>query len=81
MQTYLTLRELRAKLGNRSRSAIYLDLGAGLLPQPIKLGGGQMETPRGWQADTGQDGRYATAADTCTITRGAARRKGCGVRA
>lgn len=36
---YLTLTELRAKLGNRSRSAIYNDLEAGRLPQPIKLGG------------------------------------------
>ena len=36
---YLTLAELRAKLGNRSRSAIYADLAAGRLPQPIKLGG------------------------------------------
>jgi len=39
MQRFLTLTELRAKLGNRSRSAIYLDLEAGRLPQPIKLGG------------------------------------------
>lgn len=39
MQTYLTLTELRAKLGGRSRSAIYLDLEAGRLPQPLKLGG------------------------------------------
>jgi prophage regulatory protein len=39
MQTYLTLSELRAKLGGRSRSAIYLDVKAGRLPQPIKLGG------------------------------------------
>ena len=39
MQTYLTLTELRAKLGSRSRSAIYLDVKAGRLPQPIKLGG------------------------------------------
>ena len=39
MQTYLTLNELRAKLGNRSRSAIYADLAAGRLPQPITLGG------------------------------------------
>lgn len=39
MQRYLTLTELRAKLGNRSRSAIYLDLAAGRLPQPVKLGG------------------------------------------
>ncbi|CUH85052.1 helix-turn-helix transcriptional regulator [Thalassovita mediterranea] len=39
MQRFLTLTELRAKLGNRSRSAIYNDLEAGRLPQPIKLGG------------------------------------------
>ena len=39
MQRYLTLTELRAQLGNRSRSAIYLDLAAGRLPQPLKLGG------------------------------------------
>jgi prophage regulatory protein len=36
---YLTFTELRAKLGGRSRSAIYLDLAAGRLPQPVKLGG------------------------------------------
>lgn len=39
MQTYLTLAELRSKLGGRSRSAIYLDLENGRLPKPIKLGG------------------------------------------
>jgi predicted DNA-binding transcriptional regulator AlpA len=39
MQTYLTLNELSAKIGNRSRSAIYLDLAAGRLPKPVKLGG------------------------------------------
>lgn len=39
MQKFLTLTELRAKLGNRSRSAIYADLAAGRLPPPIKLGG------------------------------------------
>lgn len=39
MQTYLTLTKLRAKLGGRSRSAVYDDLSAGRLPQPIKLGG------------------------------------------
>ncbi|WP_395005033.1 helix-turn-helix transcriptional regulator [Cypionkella sp.] len=38
MQTYLTLTELRAKLGGRSRSAIYVDLAAGRLPKPMKLG-------------------------------------------
>jgi predicted DNA-binding transcriptional regulator AlpA len=39
VQRYLTLTELRAKLGNRSRSAIYTDLEAGRLPPPVKLGG------------------------------------------
>ena len=39
MKIYLTLTELRAKLGGRSRSAIYNDLAAGRLPQPVKLGG------------------------------------------
>ncbi|MGX9352357.1 helix-turn-helix transcriptional regulator [Shimia sp. W99] len=36
---YLNFSELRAKLGGRSRSAIYLDLEANRLPPPIKLGG------------------------------------------
>lgn len=36
---YLTFTELRAKLGNRSRSAVYDDLAAGRLPKPLKLGG------------------------------------------
>ncbi len=36
---YLNFAELRKKLGRRSRSAIYLDLQAGRLPQPVKLGG------------------------------------------
>ncbi len=39
MQKYLTLSELRERLGNRSRSAIYLDLANGRLPRPTKLGG------------------------------------------
>lgn len=39
MQQYLTLTELRAKLGGRSRSAVYTDLEMGRLPQPVKLGG------------------------------------------
>ena len=39
MQQYLTLTELRAKLGRRARSAIYRDLAAGRHPQPVKLGG------------------------------------------
>ena len=36
---YLNFSELRAKLGHRSRSAVYVDLAAGRLPQPLKLGG------------------------------------------
>jgi predicted DNA-binding transcriptional regulator AlpA len=39
MQKYLTLREVSERLGNRSRSAIYTDLAAGRLPQPMRLGG------------------------------------------
>jgi predicted DNA-binding transcriptional regulator AlpA len=39
MQQYLTLSDLRAKLGNRSRSAIYNDLACNRLPRPLKLGG------------------------------------------
>ena len=35
---YLTLREVSAKLGGRSRSAIYSDIAAGRLPRPMKLG-------------------------------------------
>lgn len=38
-ERYLTLRELSAKLGRRSRSAIYGDIEAGRLPRPLKLGG------------------------------------------
>jgi len=33
------MQNLREKLAKRSRSAIYLDLEAGRLPQPVKLGG------------------------------------------
>ena len=36
---YLTLSDLRKKLGNRARSAIYADLKTGRLPPPIRLGG------------------------------------------
>jgi prophage regulatory protein len=38
MTRLLNFAELRAKLGHRSRSAIYNDLAAERLPQPIKLG-------------------------------------------
>lgn len=37
-ERYLTVAEMRAKLGGRSRSAIYADLEAGRLPRPVKLG-------------------------------------------
>lgn len=39
MKKYINLDDLRAKLGGRSRSAVYLDVAAGRLPQPVKLGG------------------------------------------
>ena len=35
---YINFQQLQSKLGNRSRSAIYLDLEIGRLPQPIKMG-------------------------------------------
>mgnify|MGYP003664246654 CR=1 FL=1 len=31
------------------------------------MSGGQNETPRGWQADTGKEGRYANAAGTLNL--------------
>lgn len=39
------------------------------------MSGGQNETPRGCQADTGQVNRFATAAGTHEITQGTARAK------
>jgi predicted DNA-binding transcriptional regulator AlpA len=36
---YLNFRQLREKLGGRSRSTVYLDLALDRLPQPVKLGG------------------------------------------
>jgi len=39
MKIYLTFNELRAKLGNRSRTAIYCDLKEGRLPLGVLLGG------------------------------------------
>lgn len=36
---YLTMKDVRKALGGRSRSAIYNDLDAGRLPQPLRLGG------------------------------------------
>lgn len=37
--TKLNFKQLREKLGNRSRSSIYRDIEAGFLPKPRKLGG------------------------------------------
>lgn len=39
MTQYLTFRDLRAKIGGRARSSVYIDVEAGRLPRPIKLGG------------------------------------------
>ncbi len=36
---YLNFSQLRTKLGGRARSSIYIDLAAGRLPAPTKLGG------------------------------------------
>jgi prophage regulatory protein len=36
---YLNTSQLRKKLGDRARSTIYVDVAAGRLPAPIKLGG------------------------------------------
>ena len=36
---YLSLAELREKLGGRGRSSIYRDVEAGRLPPPLRLGG------------------------------------------
>jgi prophage regulatory protein len=35
---YINFQQLQSKLGNRSRSAIYVDLEIGRLPKPIKMG-------------------------------------------
>ena len=39
------------------------------------MGGGQNETPRGWQADTGQVNRYAKAAGTSKLAQAKGRAK------
>lgn len=36
---YLSLQQLRAKLGNCGRSTVYRYVEAGFIPKPIKLGG------------------------------------------
>ena len=38
MATLLSLTALRAKLGDRSRSACYEDIKLGRIPKPIKIG-------------------------------------------
>lgn len=42
------------------------------------MSGGQIETPRGWQADTGQESHNAYAAGTCKVAqrKGGAKRAG-----
>ncbi len=35
---YVSFKQLQEKLGNRSRSTIYVDLEKGRLPKPLKLG-------------------------------------------
>ncbi len=35
---YITFKQLREKLGGRSRSSIYRDVKCGRLPQPTKVG-------------------------------------------
>ncbi len=37
-QKYLTLDQLREKLGGRGRTSIYRDIDLGRLPKPMKLG-------------------------------------------
>jgi predicted DNA-binding transcriptional regulator AlpA len=36
---FLNFRQLRQRLGGRSRSAVYIDVALGRLPPPLKLGG------------------------------------------
>ena len=38
MTQLISFKQLRAKLGGRSRSACYIDLEVGRLPKPIKIG-------------------------------------------
>ncbi len=43
------------------------------------MGGGHNETPRGWRADTGQDGHKANATGSCEITQAEGRTKWAGL--
>ena len=36
----ITLRQLRTRMGGRSRNAIFADVERGVLPRPVKLGRG-----------------------------------------
>jgi predicted DNA-binding transcriptional regulator AlpA len=38
MQRFLTLREVSERLSGRSRSALYVDMQMGRLPQPVRIG-------------------------------------------
>jgi len=39
MQRLISFTELREKLGGRSRSAVYVDVAEGRIPEPLRLGG------------------------------------------
>ena len=39
MTTYLTMNQVREKLGNRGRTTLYRDIELGRIPEPIRLGG------------------------------------------
>jgi hypothetical protein len=43
------------------------------------MGGGQNKTPRGWQADTGQESHKETAAGTCNVAQAKDRAKWAGL--
>ena len=38
MTKYINFQQLQKKLGNRSRSAIYVDMKTDRLPKPVKIG-------------------------------------------
>ena len=37
-ERYLTMKQLSEKLGGRSRASIYVDIAAGRIPKPFKIG-------------------------------------------
>jgi prophage regulatory protein len=78
-ERYLTLSELREKLGRRSRSAIYVDIDEGRLPRPLKLGGrlywpeGELDAHlRALRAATAPEASPKPSANNCDGVEGAA---------